>query len=146
MRTDPDPRRRLALTQLLAGGALVALPLLAAAQPAIPSTQLKFPKGSTGTSVKGQVKGPDNDARDYVLRARAGQAMSVSLSSSSTSIYFNVLAPGSQEALFAGQRMGGSSWSGKLPADGDYTVRVYLNRAAARQGKSASYTLKVSVQ
>ena len=32
-----------------------------------------------------------------------------------------------------------------LGASGDYRVRVFLNRAAARQGKSATYTLKISV-
>lgn len=145
--SDSRLNRRLAMMRLAMPAAVLGLPLAAPAQPAIPSSRVQFPKGSTGTSIQGQLKGPDKDAHDHVLRAKAGQRMTVSMSTASTSTYFNVLPPGSSgEALFAGERMGGSSWTGELPADGEYTVRVYLNRAAARQGRSASYTLKISVQ
>lgn len=139
-------RHRRAFLSLGAGLAAGALCWSAVAQPAIPSSKVQFPKGSKGASIKGQLNGPANDAHDHVLRAKAGQRMTVSLDTKSTSTYFNVLPPGSDEALFAGERMGGSQWSGRLPADGDYTVRVYLNRAAARQGQSATYALKLSVE
>jgi hypothetical protein len=120
--------------------------LAAAVQADVPSTTVQFPKGGSSATLKSQLKGPGNDARDFVVRAKGGQTMDVALDTASTSTYFNVLPPGSEEALFAGERMGGAKWSGKLPADGDYKVRVYLNRAAARQAQSASYTLKISVR
>ena len=43
----------------------------------------------------------------------------------STSAYFNVLPPGSEEAIFTGPTAG-AHFEGTLPQDGDYRVRVYL--------------------
>jgi heat shock protein HslJ len=60
-------------------------------------------------------------------------------------VYFNVLPPGSETALVNSSITGNQPWSGTLPADGDYTVRVYLMRAAARQGVKADHTLKVAI-
>ena len=121
------------------------LPLVAAAQPAVPSTKVTFKKGSASATVQGRLQGPNADTRDYVIRASAAQKMSVELQTQSTSTYFNVLAPGSEEALYRGEAAGEPRWSGVLPVAGDYRVGVFLNRAAARQGKSASYALKISV-
>ncbi|MDM0028784.1 hypothetical protein [Variovorax saccharolyticus] len=126
--------------------ALLLSPLMTAAQPAaVPSTTVAFKKGASSAAVQGKLQGPDADARDYVVRAGAGQKMTVEMQTKSTSAYFNVLAPGSEEALYRGEVAGEPRWSGALPASGDYRVRVFLNRAAARQGKSAAYTLKIAV-
>jgi hypothetical protein len=46
--------------------------------------------------------------------------------------------------MFVGSTSGGS-FTGVLPADGDYTIRVYLVRAAARRNESSDYTLTVAV-
>jgi hypothetical protein len=46
-------------------------------------------------------------------------------------------------AMFVGDN--GEDYSGVLPADGDYVVRVYLMRPAARRGESSDYTLTVGV-
>lgn len=35
--------------------------------------------------------------------------------------------------------------AGTLPVDGDYTVRVYLMRSAARRNETAEYTLTVGI-
>jgi hypothetical protein len=37
----------------------------------------------------------------------------------------------------------GGDYSGVLPADGDYVVRVYLMRPAARRGESSNYTVTI---
>lgn len=133
--------RQVALAAALLGGLVLAVP----AQD-IPSTQVEFPKGSSGTVIVGALRGRNPDARDYLLGAKAGQTLTVSLQTASNATYFNVLAPGSNgEALFAGETAARNSWQGTLPADGDYTVRVYLNRAASRQGASANYKLTVSI-
>ena len=121
-------------------------PLIAAAQPSIPSTTVTFKKGTTNATVQGKLQGPNADARDYVVRAAAGQKMTVELQTKSTSAYFNVLPPGSEEAIYRGEVASEPRWQGALPANGDYRVRVFLNRAAARQGKSATYALKISVE
>jgi len=125
--------------------ALVLFPLIAAAEPVVPSTTVTFKKGATSASIQGKLQGPDADTRDYIVRAGAGQKMAVEMQTKSTSAYFNVLAPGSDEALYRGEVAGEPRWSGTLPASGDYRVRVFLNRAAARQGKSAAYALSISV-
>jgi len=101
-----------------------------------------FKKGTSQASIKGHIKG--RETIDYVLRAKAGQTMTVNLETSHTGAYFNVLPPGSNEAIFIGQ-VAGPKFEGKLPKDGDYTIRVYLVRAAARRSESAKYTLTVKV-
>lgn len=82
---------------------------------------------------------------DYKVRARAGQTMSVGLQTDNASNYFNVLPPGSNDvAVFIGST-GGNDWSGRLTADGAYTIRVYLMRSAARRNEKANYTLTLAV-
>jgi hypothetical protein len=71
--------------------------------------------------------------------------MSVKLTTRNTANYFNVLPPGSNDvAIFVGST-GGNEWTGQLAADGEYTIRVYLTRSAARRNESASYTLSVGI-
>jgi hypothetical protein len=39
----------------------------------------------------------------------------------------------------------GNEWTGALQADGEYTVRIYLMRSAARRKETARYTLTVGI-
>ena len=72
--------------------------------------------------------------------------MSVKLATKHGANYFNVLPPGSNDvAIFIGQNEG-NEWTGVLPSDGEYKVRVYLMRSAARRNEVANYTLKVSTR
>jgi hypothetical protein len=122
---------------------LLLLPLTAGAQPAPPRQErVAFAKGASSATIKGQIKG-DADI-DYLVRAAAGQTISVALKVSNRSNYFNVLPPGSADvAMYVGQT--GESYTGMLPADGDYTVRVYLMRNAARRNEASDYTLTIGV-
>jgi hypothetical protein len=109
----------------------------------IESRPLQFTKGASSATVKGSLKG--DKTIDYKLRAKAGQTMSVALKTSNGANYFNVLPPGSTgEAIFVGST-GGNEWTGPLAADGEYTVRVYLMRSAARRNETANYTLTVGI-
>jgi hypothetical protein len=117
----------------------VALPV--AAEP-IKVEQIHFAKGKSSATVKGSIAG-DNTV-DYKLGAKAGQTMSVALKTNNLSNYFNVLPPGSEEAVFIGSTSG-NEWSGTLSADGEYTVRVYLMRNAARRNAKANYTLTIGI-
>lgn len=130
------------LVRLVAAFALAAaLPTLAAG--AIETRALQFAKGASSATVKGTITG--DQTIDYKLRARAGQTMNVSLKTSNGANYFNVLPPGSNDvAVFVGSTSG-NEWTGKLEADGEYTVRVYLMRSAARRDEKASYTLTVGI-
>jgi len=103
-----------------------------------------FDKGATGATIKGRITG--YETVDYVVRAKAGQTLAVTFKTSNRMAYFNVLPPGSETALFVGSMdTTGERYAGTLPADGDYAIRVYQMRAAARRKESATYTLDVSV-
>jgi hypothetical protein len=55
------------------------------------------------------------------------------------------MAPGASEvAFFIGSREG-NSFAGDLPETGDYTIRGYLFRNAARRGEVANYSLEVAI-
>jgi len=112
------------------------------AQPAIKQEPVQFKKGESGATIKGSLKG--DQIIDYTLRASAGQVMVVQLKPSNPSAYFNVMAPGSDEAIFIGSTSG-NEFSGDLKASGVYTIRVYLMRNAARRNESVNYTLDIGV-
>ena len=138
--TPPTPRRlpRRATAALLATLSL-GLALPAATQA---SERIQFARGNDNAAVEGSVTGSHH--RDYVLGARAGQTMSVSLITKG-SAYFNILPPGSQDvALFIGSRDGENA-SLRLPSNGDYTIRVYLMGDAKDSGRTVPYTLSVAI-
>ena len=125
--------------------ALIFIGLLAApvwAADDIRKEPIHFKKGASSATVKGRIKG--YQAVDYVLGARAGQTMKVSLKTSSGANYFNVLPPGSDAAIAIGETLG-NKWTGTLPADGEYKIRVFLMRSAARRNETANYTLSVGI-
>ncbi|MEF8754775.1 MAG: hypothetical protein V5B60_12730 [Accumulibacter sp.] len=109
----------------------------------IEARAVQFAQGKSSATIKGSLKG--DQTIDYTLRARAGQTMSVRLATTNGANHFNVLPPGSNdEALFVGSS-GGKEWTGALPADGEYKLRVHLMRSAARRNETANYTLTVGI-
>ncbi|MBP5998651.1 MAG: hypothetical protein KA535_11925 [Azonexus sp.] len=108
----------------------------------IRSEQVQFDKGRNGATLKGTIKG--DEIVDYRLRATAGQILDINLQANNRSAYFNVLPPGDETALFVGS-VSGNSFVGALPRDGEYTVRVYLMRNAARRNESAHYTVNFTM-
>jgi hypothetical protein len=103
-----------------------------------------FARGASSAQVQGTLKG--RETIDYVVRAAAGQTLRVSLKSKSNAQnYFNVLPPGSSDAAMFTGDAGGDTYQGLLPSDGDYVLRVYLMRAAARRDEAATFTLSVGV-
>jgi len=136
----PSSIRRWVVLSLIAVSSVGAVTVRAA--DAIRQETIQFQKGSSEATLKGVLKG--EQTVDYRVRAGAGQTLAVALKGSNAQNYFNVLPPGSADvAMFVGQDGGG--YKGVLPTDGDYTVRVYLMRAAARRNESSSYTLTVGV-
>jgi hypothetical protein len=117
--------------------------LATAAQSAdIRQETVRFPPGAAETTLKGRLQG--DRTVDYRVRASAGQTLSVRMQETNPQNYFNVLPPRSKgEAMFVGQD--GGDFRGMLPADGDYTVRVYLMRPAARRNEKSDYTLTIAV-
>ena len=105
--------------------------------------RVQFPKGNFGTTIKGSITG--RETVDYKLGARAGQGMIARLKTNNQSNYFNILAPGETDVAFFVGSTKGVRFDGDLPASGDYTIRVYLMRNAARRGETANYSLEVAI-
>ena len=99
--------------------------------------------GAATHSVKGKIKG--YGTAEYTLTGKAGQTLSVQLKTNQPSNYFNLRQAGQDEALFIGSS-GGNHYQAKLPADGEYTVQVYLMRNAARRNAVASYSLEMHLR
>ena len=71
--------------------------------------------------------------------------MNVSMATDNSANYFNILAPGKTDGgMFIGS-ISGNKFEGALPANGDYKIRVYLMRNAARRGEAANYRLEMIV-
>lgn len=130
-----------AVVALAATCAVVPTP--AQAERDIETQQLRFAKGSSGTTVKGGIAG--DASADYILRAHAGQTLKVRIRGGKATPYFNVLPPGSTgEAIFIGSRDGGEATL-MLPADGEYTIRVYQMGHARSSGRHTDFMLDVSI-
>lgn len=104
--------------------------------------RVAFVKGASAATVKGKLKG--REYVDHLVTAKGGQTLTVRMEASNRMAFFNVLPPRSDEALFVGS-LNGLEAKQQLPVDGTYTVRVFLERAAARRGEVTTFSLAVSV-
>lgn len=135
--------RTLALATL-AAFALVTTTIAADGPAAARKERVSFARGAMSATIKGTLKG-DGDV-DYLVRAAAGQTLRVELKASHGQNNFNVLPPGSTNvAMYSSRDTGERFYEGVLPADGDYTIRVWLDRPAARRHESSKYTLTVGI-
>lgn len=126
----------------------VALVIFGVGQPAraddsIRTQRVQFAKGASSAVVKGTIKG--SQTVDYVLHAAQGQSMNVSMATDNGANYFNILAPGETDVAFFNGSVSDNQYEGTLPATGDYKIRVYLMRSAARRNESANYRLEMIV-
>lgn len=134
------PRFRISFAASLALALAASAPAIAQSQ--IATSEISFPRGASSATVNGTING--EQTHDYVVRASAGQEMKVDLSGSDI-VFFNVLAPGSNdEAIFIGSNEG-NHFGGTLGVSGAYKIRVYQMRASARRGERGPFTLAVAV-
>jgi hypothetical protein len=103
--------------------------------------QVRFAKGASSATFRGVLKGQAQRYADYIVRASAGQTIDVRLEGR-TEAEFVILQPETLENL----SWGGKEWAGKLPVNGDYTIRVILNRNKARRGVKTAYVVNISIQ
>ncbi|MBL8771179.1 MAG: hypothetical protein JNK30_07330 [Phenylobacterium sp.] len=125
----------------------LALAIASAATAQAPrSERVQFARGTSSKTIVGQIRG---DATvEYVVGAKAGQTLNVTLKSSNGANYFNIWAPGAtpgSDAALATSDLSDNRVSRRLPASGDYRVQVYLMRSAARRNELANYTLTIGV-
>ena len=105
--------------------------------------RVRFARGATSAVVRGEVRG--YDYVDYLVGARAGQHLTADLTRISGPAYFLVRAPGSDENLFDGSTSG-DHFETVLSAGGDYRLRVFLMRSAARRNERSAYRLRVAIR
>jgi hypothetical protein len=128
------------MTRILLATLLVSTSALAGD---IPTERVQFAKGANSATIEGRIQG--DMSVDYVLGAKQGQSMNVSMATDNGANYFNIIEPGrSNEAMFVGS-ISGNQFEGVLPASGDYKVRVYLMRSAARRDDIANYRLEMII-
>ena len=80
--------------------------------------RVQFKRGASSTTVQGKVSISMPDT--YLIGARAGQVMTVQLTSARRSVRFMVMSSKTTTMLADNTR----SWTGTLPEDGDYTILV----------------------
>ena len=122
---------------------LTALSPLAGAEGDIRTERVHFAKGATSAVVESTIRG--YETVDYVLGASKGQYMNVSMATRHLATYFNILAPGETEVGFFNGSLSENQYEGVLPATGDYRIRVYMMRSAARRNELADYRLEMIV-
>lgn len=128
----------LALATLIALGA----PQVADAQ----STKtVSFARGATTATVANVVSG--SRYIDYKVTAKAGQAMTVQLISTSPHIRFNVYLPASngRMATLYDSRGAARTYSDVLPETGTYTIRAYITTDVNRRNVVAPFRLRVTI-
>ncbi|WP_245972068.1 SH3 domain-containing protein [Rhodovulum iodosum] len=108
---------------------------------------IRFEPGATSTAINGTVRG--DEYIDYVVNARGGQTMVVSLAVTGTngngSAYFNIL-PAGQD--YGGPFIGSSEGRRAeitVPSDGDWAIRVYLMGNDRDTGKTVGYSMDVYI-
>ncbi|MFN2501102.1 MAG: hypothetical protein ABR530_03710 [Pyrinomonadaceae bacterium] len=100
--------------------------------------RIKFAKGKSSATVSGSVVRGDRDT--YILGAKAGQKATVRITSIEKNAVFQIEGPSGDLLAGAGETDDAMTWSGSLPADGDYKVIVGGTRA------NASYRLRLSIR
>lgn len=117
-------------TAAAALGILLALPAYSDPQ------RIQFEKGRSSAVLKGTAPALTEDyqgPREYVLKASAGQVMTVKLQGEGAS--YSVSCPGE-----GGTDAGAAEWSMTLPEAGDYTIRVN-----GIEEKDSPFSLEVGV-
>lgn len=106
------------------------------------TTALQFPKGASGTSVRGVVHG--SDSASFTVTATAGQVLVVSITSDNPGNHFRITGPGTATPLFDGATQGRSARL-TLPESGTYTVQGYLAADAAGRAETGRFTLDIAI-
>ncbi|HEY7913396.1 MAG TPA: hypothetical protein VIG62_15895 [Blastocatellia bacterium] len=101
--------------------------------------RVRFARGETSAAIEGSVIRGERDT--YLLGARAGQSMTVRVTSLEENAVFQIYEPGGKKALKgAGETDDATNWSGELPVSGDYRIVVGPTRG------NASYKLEVNIK
>lgn len=101
--------------------------------PTTKAVRVKFNQGANSTTIKNSVVRGDRNT--YLLGAKGGQQMNLKITSLENNAVFDVIAPDSKTI-----KQEATTWSGKLPENGDYQIIVGGTRG------NASYELTVEIK
>jgi hypothetical protein len=117
-----------------------------------PIYPIEFKPGASTTKVEGTVSlprtvGPDmtNEGSErYLLSARAGQYLTMEVSSKNHQVLFTLVKPSPSEAKieFVEKAGGVRRWSGRLKMSGDYLVIVFTRQQAGLSRFKLHVTLR----
>lgn len=96
--------------------------------------RLQFKRGTSETTVQGKVSIALPDT--YLVRARAGQVMTVKLSAPRKVVRFLVMSPSTRSLVADNAR----DWSGVLDETGDYTIIIDSD------ARNSAYSMTVSIK
>lgn len=105
--------------------------------------RVQFARGTSAATVAGRIQG--YRMVDYLVGARAGQRLTVRLQTAGRFTYFVVRGPGSEDNLYDATSAERTATL-TLPASGDYRIRVFQMRNAARRGAASKYSLTIRVE
>lgn len=129
--------RSVAASFVLAAVAAFCLASKASAQVGGQPTPVRFEKGRTTAVLKG--KADNEHGFTYILAAKAGQSMTVHVTSTAGVAIFSVTAPsGAVEGALEVK-----DWSGQLPDTGQYLIAVWNRK---KKGRAIPYTLEITIR
>ena len=101
--------------------------------------KVRFVKGTSSITLRNAVVRGDRDR--YYISAKAGQTMSVKITSTEKNAVFQIYFHGEEESLpRAGDGDDATNWSGRLPIDNEYVIVVGGTRG------NATYALTISIK
>jgi hypothetical protein len=101
--------------------------------------KVRFAKGTSSITIREAVVRGDRDR--YYVGAKAGQRMSVKITSVEKNAVFQIYFHGEEESLpGAGDDDDATNWSGELPIDNEYVIVVGGTRG------NATYALTISIK
>jgi hypothetical protein len=138
MHCGPHPVRR----RILATAVAATLAATAFSQDVARQARLALEAGQASTHIEDSIEAFESVS--YVVPLQAGQTLQVALASSNLAQVFDIHAPDAAKPVFVGGESGNAA---RLTAKitGEFVIRVYLLRFAARDGQSARYTMEVKV-
>jgi hypothetical protein len=134
----PKVKRALLLVALLATVSIVTGAATASQNKA---QRVRFEKGKSSATIRGRVAG--FDTQDYLVEARAGQQMDIRITASNDSTYFVLYSINGRPTDMNET----DHYSLETTESGDYVIRVFMMRSAARRKNAVSnYTLTISIK
>ena len=112
-------------------------------QDEIKKVRVQFDSGASSKTVESSITG--YETVDYMLNVKQGQSMNISMATGHGATYFNLMEPGEQYAAIYNGSISGNQFEGTAAKSGDYTIRVYMMRSAARRNEKADYRLEMIV-